>query len=81
MITFFKNYTILLLLSIISCTNDEKIKNSKEILKIKQEKVKKCCENINSKTNYILNKKNTEKSLTKNQRLKDHKILDIIFIQ
>ena len=82
MITFFKNYTILLLLSIISCTNDEKIKNSKEILKIKQEKVKKCCENINSKTNYILNKKNTEKSLTDSINLisTTHSYLDSMVI-
>jgi formylglycine-generating enzyme required for sulfatase activity len=60
MITFFKNSTIIVLLSIISCTNNEETKEAKEILKIKQYEVKKCCENITSRTNLIVNQKNNK---------------------
>lgn len=62
MVNIFKNSTILLFLSIYSCTNSEETKI--KILSTNENTVKKCCENINSRTNLIINQKNIEQSFT-----------------
>ena len=62
MVNIFKNCIFLLFLSMFSCTNSEETQIN--ILKTKENTLKKCCENITSRTNLIINNNKIKQLLT-----------------